>query len=115
MCVLNLILFPVLQLIIYTFVKVKLKDFPSDPTYFAKVLDFCFNNKTDPDLIEKLKDEKLKEKLQDIDTKPTYNGTFYQIFLFVDFPVTTKSYHKLRGKSTFLFIGIKRNMTDIFT
>ena len=65
--------------------QVKLKDFPSDPTYFAKVLDFCFNHKTDPDLIEKLKDEKLKEKLQDLDTKPTYyNGTFFKhIFLIL--------------------------------
>ncbi|KAL5252139.1 hypothetical protein ACHWQZ_G015067 [Mnemiopsis leidyi] len=55
--------------------QVKLKDFPSDPTFFAKVLDFCFNNKTDPELIIKLKDEKLKDKLQDIDTKPAYNGS----------------------------------------
>ena len=42
--------------------QVKLRDFPVDPTIFAKVLDFCYENRSDPDLIDKLKNGRLKDQ-----------------------------------------------------
>ena len=53
--------------------KVKLKDFPVDPTSFAKVLDFCYENKSDPDLIDKLKSDRLTNP----DNMLAFSGEFY--------------------------------------